>query len=146
MRLPVLGLLLFPTVVFATDLTVENAMVPMAPPMAKVHAAYMTLTNSGDSAKALIGVSAQGYAMAHLHMSDEKDGVSTMTAVDQIEIAAGQTIKFEHGGLHIMLMRPDAPTVEGQFVNLDLLFADGSSQPISVPVVPLKTLHGSHGS
>lgn len=66
----------------------------------------MTLTNTGQATRSLIGVSATGYHMAHLHRSEEKDGVAMMSAVHQLDIAPGQTVTFEHGGLHVMLMHP----------------------------------------
>ena len=142
MRLAALALVIFPTVGLADGLMVKNAMVPVAPPSAKAHAAYMELHNHGDALKALIGVTAEGYAMAHLHVSEEKDGVATMSAVSQIDIAPEQSVALMPGGLHIMLMRPSAPVAEGDTVAITLEFADGSTQAVTARV--MKRDHAMH--
>ena len=90
------------------------------------------------------GVSAEGYRMAHIHKSEVKDGVATMSPVDLVEIAPGQTVTFEHGGLHIMLMGPEGPVAMGEVVRLTLQFANGDTQLIEAPVKRL--MHGAHGS
>lgn len=142
-----LALLALPTFGFAGDLTIENAYVPLAPPGVMAHAAFLELTNTGDSPRQLIGVSAEGYAMAHIHQTREQDGIATMSAVDLIEIAPGQTVTFAHGGLHIMLMRPEAPVQAGDEVTLSLEFADGSRTPVAAIVQkPQGHSHHHHGS
>ncbi len=149
MRLPVVALLLLPHIVSAESLMVENAIVPQAPPIAMAHAAYMDLHNQSDQTKALIGVSAPGYAMAHLHLSKEEDGVATMTAVEQIDISPGQSLTLKPGSLHIMLMRPTATPKLGEAVPIILKFADGSTQRIDATVKKRNHVghaHQKHGS
>ncbi len=133
--------LVAPVIASAEGLAIKSPFIPAAPPSAMAHAAYMTLSNEGAEARQLIGVTAEGYMMAHIHLSSEKDGVATMTGVDVIEIASGQSVVFERGGLHVMLMRPMAPKSVGESVGLVLEFADGTTQSVSVPVMPLD--HGS---
>ncbi len=141
--LPALALMVLPSVGLAEGLKIENATVPLAPPTAKVHAVYMDLHNHGHETKALIGASAEGYAMAHLHLSEEKDGIATMTAIDQIDIAPHQSVQLAPGGLHIMLMRPAAPVNEGDKVAITLEFSDGSTQAVTALV--MKHVHSSDG-
>ncbi len=132
--------LLSPTVAFADGLTVDTPMVPLAPANAVAHAAFMSLTNPTEDAQQIVGVSAEGYMMAHIHMSDIKNDIATMSAVDMIEVAAGQTITLQHGGLHIMLMRPMEAKAEGDIVAITLEFADGSTQAIDAEV--MRMTHG----
>lgn len=140
-----LAILILAAPALAEDLSIRNAMVPLAPPGAMAHAAFMTLSNEGEAPVQLIGVSAEGYAMAHIHRTEVKaDDVVTMSPVDVVEIAPGQSLVFEHGGLHIMLMRPEAPRSEGDMVRLTLEFADGSTQAVDARV--MRTVHGTHGS
>lgn len=134
------ALLLLPTAVLADRLTVEQPWIPAAPPKAMAHAAFMTLTNQGDTPAQIIGVRAEGYMMSHIHMSDEKDGIATMSSVDMIEIAPGQTVALKHGGLHIMLMKPMSPKAEGDTVALTLEFSDGATQEVTATV--MKKHHG----
>ncbi|MEM7670633.1 MAG: copper chaperone PCu(A)C, partial [Pseudomonadota bacterium] len=109
------------------------------------HAAYFTLANSGEAPRQLIGVSAEGYAMAHVHKTEVKDDIATMSSVDLIEIAPGQTVAFEQGGLHIMLMRPEAAKAEGDTVSLTLEFANGKTLSVAAKVMPVMGGTHSHG-
>lgn len=141
-RLAVLLLaLMMPLPASAGDLVVSGAFVPMAPPGVMAHAAYFHLTNDGNETHRLIGVRAEGYAMAHLHRSDDMGDVATMSAVDAIDIAPGQSIVFAPGGLHVMLMHPAAMQAEGNTVLLTLSFANGDTLAVQAPVRRLR--HGS---
>ena len=144
MRALVLGLLMLPLPGLADGLKVENAIVPLAPPSAMVHAAYLSLMNDGNTARQVVGVTAGGYAMAHIHRSEIVDDVATMTSVDLVEVAPGQTVVFEHGGLHIMLMKPAAQLSEGDTVRLTLKFTDGTMEDVDATVT--RAGHDGHGS
>ncbi len=138
-----LALLLLPLPAWADDISVSGAVIPMAPPSASVHAAYFSLTNNDEISRHLINVRAEGYAMAHIHKSEHKDGVATMSSVDMVTIDPGQTVAFEHGGLHVMLMNPEAPVAEGETVSLTLEFDDGTTRTFGATV---KHMMGGHGS
>ncbi|MEM7720277.1 MAG: copper chaperone PCu(A)C [Pseudomonadota bacterium] len=131
-----LAVMFLPTALMANELTVENPMVPLAPPGAMAHAAYFSITNAGEGPRQLIGVSAEGYMMAHIHRTEVKDDIVSMVSVDLLEISPGQTVAFEQGGLHIMLMRPMGPLEEGKTVDLTLEFADGEKLPVSAKIMP----------
>jgi len=118
-----------------SEVLASDAWVPLAPPKTMAHAGYMTLTNTGDTTRSLIGVASDSYAMAHLHRSEIKDGVATMSAMHQIDIEPGQSVVFEHGGLHVMLMRPAAPPSLGDEVTIELQFADGDVLPVAAKVM-----------
>ena len=121
-------------------------MVSLAPPSAMAHAAYFKLSNGGEATRQLIGVKAEGYMMAHVHKTEVKDDIASMVLVDILEIGPGQSIMFEHGGLHVMLMRPEAPVEKGGTVDLSLEFANGETLPISAKVMPMTKHDHAHGS
>ena len=129
--------LLCPTLGFAGDITIADAFVPLAPKGVMAHAAYLDVTNIGDTTRSIVGVSASNYAMAHIHQSLEKDGVATMMAMHQLDIKPGQTVVLEPGDLHIMLMKPATPLVLGATVAFDLHFANGETMSVSAEVVRL---------
>ncbi|MEM7472539.1 MAG: copper chaperone PCu(A)C [Pseudomonadota bacterium] len=135
-RPAILAALLLPLPAFAGDVMVSDAWVPTAPPSAPTHAAYISLHNHGSEPRVLVGVSAEGYGMVHLHESKESDGVMTMTMLHQIEIPAGGMMMMKPGGLHVMLMGPKAPLAEGATVPLVLEFANGDKMPIEAMVKP----------
>lgn len=142
----VFAFLMLPTALTAGELTVEAPTVPLAPPGVMAHAAYLTLTNTGTVPRQLIGVSAKGYAMAHVHRTEVKDGIATMASVDVLEIAPGQSIVFARGGLHIMLMRPEAPLIDGGTVDLMLDFANGETLSVAATVTRMTGDDLKHGS
>lgn len=123
------------------EVVVDNAIIPLAPPGVMTHAAYFDLTNTDEETRVLVGVTASGYAMAHLHQSAESNGVATMSAVHQIAVPAGQTLRLEPGGLHVMLMHPANAQNDGQVIDLSLEFANG--QKLEVPAVVTRGGYGS---
>lgn len=126
--------LILPTFASADGIFVSNAWVPLTPPNVRTHAAYFTLANEGDTPRNLVGIEADGYAMAHLHKSMDMDGVAMMHAVDQISLAPGQQVAFAQGGLHVMLMSSMAPRADGDEISLTLIFADGEEIPVTATV------------
>lgn len=126
--------ILFATSLTAQDIKIDGAYVPLAPPGVMTHAAYLTLKNTGDQPRSLIGVSAKGYGMAHLHQSKTHDGITAMSMVHQLDIASGQTIALKPESFHIMLMHPKGKPVAGDTVLLTLHFANGEEILVSAPV------------
>lgn len=137
-------LALAPPPAFADGLMVQDPWSPAAPPGAKVHAAYLVLQNHGDETRTLIGVQAEGYRAASLHESRMTDGVMTMVAVEQIEVAPHGALELRPGGLHIMLMGPTEARSEGDAVPIALEFANGEALKTQAIVQRNKT-HASHG-
>ena len=90
----------------AERLAVENAWVPWAPPTIKVHAAYLTIVNQGDTDQLIVGVESPDYERVELHSSSIKDGRSEMRRLDRIAVPANKRIAFEPGGMHLMLINP----------------------------------------
>ncbi len=128
-----LGLAL-PSMSFADDLSVIDAWIPVAPPGVMSHAAYLTLENTDDAPKSVVSIKAEGYGMAHLHKTEETDGIATMSMIHQLEIPVGKSLAMAPGGLHIMLMRPQNPLKAGDTVTLTLGFADGSDMELIAEV------------
>lgn len=118
----------------AQDVYVKQAYVPLAPPGMMTHVAYMTLENTSDEVRSLIGVKAAGYGMAHVHLSAEKYGVATMSMVHQLDIAPGTSVALAPGSFHIMLMHPKAMLTAGDVVALELQFANGEAQDVLAKV------------
>lgn len=124
-----------PSFGFAGDIAIKDAFVPMAPKGVMAHAAYMEVTNTGDTTRSLIGVTAPNYAMAHIHQSMESDGIATMMSMHQLDIKPGQTVVLEPGGLHVMLMKPSAPLELGGTVALEVAFANGETVAVSAEII-----------
>jgi copper(I)-binding protein len=89
---------------------------------ASTSAAYMLLQNSGKQADALISVSTDIAETVELHTSEMKDGIMTMSMVDEIEVPARGKAEFKPAGMHIMLINLTQDLTPGQKVNLTLNF------------------------
>lgn len=122
------------TAAFACDLSVTDPWIREAPPSAKALAGYMVLKNDGSEDCVLTGVRAEGFKMAMLHRTVEKDGVAEMVHQEKVTIPAGGQLVFKPKDYHIMLMRPQQPLEKGDRVAVTLVQEDGNEQQVEFPV------------
>lgn len=117
----------------APEVTVARIVLP--PPGAPMAAGYFELTNRGPSALELRGVSSTAFASIEMHETVEEQGLSRMRAIDSAKVAPGETLRFEPGGKHLMLMDPKLgdPAPPTLSLTLDLRAADGTSTSIQAP-------------
>lgn len=106
------------------------------------HAAmYFTVTNPGDESDRLLGASTDVAERVEIHettMSD--DGTMSMHAVAGVDVAADETIVFEPGGLHVMLVGVDRLD-EGEQVDVTLHWETAGDMDVVAEVVaPSETM------
>jgi len=119
----------------ANDVIVSDAFArASATPTAETGVVYVTIANKGAAPDQLTGVATDAAQMAHLHKSEMKDGVASMSPVGSLTIAPGETVVMKPGGLHIMLMGLKAPLKKGDHLGLDLTFAKAGTIHADVPV------------
>lgn len=111
------------------DIVVEAAAIKRPLPGRDMTAAYMTLTNTGSDDVALTGVDASGARSIEMHEVSVRDGVSRMRMRDQVLIPAQATVRFETGGLHLMIFGLAATDTE--LFDIKLRFDNDSSQLVS---------------
>jgi copper(I)-binding protein len=58
-----------------------------------------------------------------------------MVRLAEVPVPAGATVRFEPGGLHVMLLDIVAPLTPGMEVELTLRFATAEAVTIKLPVV-----------
>jgi copper(I)-binding protein len=97
---------------------------------------YVTLRNTGIRAQTLTGATSPDYAEISLHQSVQRDGVSQMQPVAQIEIAPGHALSLAAGSYHLMLEQPTRPLKPGDEVSITFHFAGGSSTTAQFAVRP----------
>jgi copper(I)-binding protein len=123
----------------AEPLTVADAWVRATPPGATTAAAYLTLTNSGAAADRLLGATTSAARAVEIHTHVVDGGLHRMVRVAELTLPAGEAVRLEPGGLHLMLVDLAAPLAAGTTVALSLRFASAATLELEVPVVDART-------
>lgn len=140
----VLVLILSGTALHAKELLqVNDAWIPEAPPVAKVMAGYLVIHNPSGKPVRITGVSSEDFKRVEMHRTTEKDGVSRMVRQDMLSIDGGGTLKFERGGLHLMLMDPERKIKLNDLVKIRLT-TDKGTVTFSAMVKPAAIEDHSH--
>lgn len=125
-----------PAIAGSEDIVVEDAWARASIGVNRPGAAYMTIRNTGDEAVTLTGLRTDLAMMPDIHQtSTNAEGVSSMAPAGEIEIAPGEAVSLEPGGLHAMLMRLQRPMAEGESFSLTLDFSDGGEIMVEVPIL-----------
>lgn len=94
-------------------------------PGSAMSVAYLRLSNNTTAEIVIDEVGSPEFARAELHESSLDDGVARMREISTLAVPAGQSVRLEEGGLHIMLMQPTRPLSLGDPVSLRLGFDGG---------------------
>ncbi|MBV7407908.1 copper uptake system-associated protein [Maritimibacter sp. DP1N21-5] len=106
----------------AGNIQIQHPYAFEAPPTAMSAGGYLTLVNEGETPDRLVAVEAD-FDRVMLHLSEEKDGVATMTHVEGIDIPAGETVALAPGGFHVMFMGLGGdPWEDGEKIPATLVF------------------------
>ncbi len=102
------------------------------PPGAKVGVGYLVLKNTGGELRKLLRVTASVGEEVTLHQSSiDAQGQAHMWPMASLHLRAGETVRFEPGGKHLMLMGLKEPLKAGQIVKVIFQF-DGGAAPVTV--------------
>jgi hypothetical protein len=112
---------------------VSQAWIRATPPGARAAAAYMTITSAG--AERLVGADAAAARAVEIHTHVVEGGLQRMARRAELALPAGEAVRLEPGGLHLMLIDLAAPLEPGMQVSITLRFAGASALEIEVPVV-----------
>ena len=119
------------------DLQIIHPHIPQPAATAKAAGGFMAITNNGTEIERLIGVETGIAAKSSVHESKvDANGIGTMTHVDAIEIAPGETINLEHGGYHVMFMGLARPLTEGERHKAVLIFERAGRVEIEFEIDP----------
>ena len=113
---------------------IEQAWVRAAPPGASSLAGYLVLRNPCDAPVEVVDVESRDFGMPMIHRTEVVDGVSRMRPAGRLVLAPDESLRFEPGGLHLMLMKPLRPLADGDRAGLRLVLADGRRVYADVPV------------
>jgi copper(I)-binding protein len=113
------------------------------PDVARNGAAYMEISNRGESVDRLTAASSPIAKQVSLHGHTTSDGVVRMRPIEAIDVEPGTSSVLAPGGLHIMLMKLTEPLTAGQHFPLTLTFEKAGT--IGVEIVVIKHPPGDHG-
>jgi len=89
-------------------------------------ALYFNLDYTGNDIAMVRAVHVDGAQSADLHETTKSpNGVMEMHKIVQLPVPKGQTLKFEPGGNHVMVMKPDDTLKAGGTTEVTLTFAGG---------------------
>jgi len=119
---------------FAELPVIQNAMINPTPPGAKVAAAYLTLHNPGDEVLTLNSVSSPVISRVEIHKTEIVDDIAKMRRQESVKVGSGESMKFTHGGLHVMLMDLEGPMMPGDTIEL-VFHTNHGNVSVDVPVL-----------
>jgi len=114
--------------------TVTDAWVRRVPPAARMAAGYLRIHNPGPDPVTVIGADSPLFGAVEMHGTITVDGMSRMREHEQLEIPAGETLSFEPGGLHLMLMQATHAIPASGEIPFTLLLEDGRSLQFTASV------------
>jgi len=121
----------------AGGLAIAHPWVPETAPGARAAAGYLEITNEGDAPDALIGVESD-LPRTMLHLSEDRNGVMTMSHVTRVEIAPGETLTLAPGSYHVMFMGLTEALSEGMTIPATLAFEEAGRVAVEFHVEPRK--------
>ena len=104
----------------------KDAWVRSMPPGAQVSAAYGMLMNHSDQTVTLSTVSSEVSGSAEMHEVIAEGDHRRMAELESIDVGPHETLIFEPGGRHIMLLEIAATPVEGEIVEICAVSAAGT--------------------
>ena len=96
-------------------------------------AAYFTVSNTGGAQDTLIAVTSSS-GTAEVHSTSMDGGIMRMRKLDRVPLPAGETVKLEPGGTHVMLTGLTEPLAAGQKVELTLRFEKSQEQTVAAEI------------
>lgn len=117
-----------------TGLVVENARMILPAVSGNPGVIYFDLKNEGSRAVAVRAASVADAGSAELHDSMEYGGEMVMNEMGPTTINAGETLKFETGGKHVMVFDIAPELTAGGNTEMTLTIAGGDKVSFPVPV------------
>lgn len=115
-------------------LMASDAYIRTMPPGQKNTAAYLKLTNHSDRRCTVTGGKSVLAAKVEIHQHQHSDGMMKMRPVAALTLQSGETIMFQPGGYHLMLMGVKSQLQAGDSHQIELLSADCGATQLTAAV------------
>ena len=118
------------------QIEITDSWVRETPPGTSITALYMNIENTGAEDDALISVSSNISKNAEIHnTSVDENGVAKMEMLQSVSVPARKSVRFEPGGMHIMLIGLEEPLKSGDKVEIELVFERAGKLNMEAEVV-----------
>ncbi len=124
--------------------SIENAWIREAPPVVKILAGFMSISNPTDKTVVLLGAESPLFEKVELHRSIMENGMAKMEQHKQLEIPAHGRVDFSPGGFHLMLVNPRQPLKAGDTATVTIKFEGGKSFPVVFTVRSMENMKHHH--
>ncbi len=106
-------------------------------PVAGVSQLVLEIANVGDGDDRLVGAETDRALAVEVHETVvDAEGRALMRLLEAVDLPAGGIVRFRPGGLHLMLVVPDASVVLGGTLPVTLRFDRSPPVTVEVTVVP----------
>jgi len=112
---------------------IEDAWARATPPGSTVASVYARVT--ATAADEIVSVATPAAERVEIHATSQAAGVMQMRPVATVALPANQTVRFESGGLHLMLIGLRAPLAAGSSVPITFNFRSAAPVTIHADVV-----------
>lgn len=120
-------LLIFSTALPAGEaMRVSDAWIPQPPPGTRTLAAYFDLENTTPETIHVVAAASADFERVEIHRTELADGIARMRRVERVPVGPAETVRFQQGGLHLMLIEPRRKLAEGDSVTLELIRDEGT--------------------
>jgi periplasmic copper chaperone A len=97
-------------------------------------AVYFTIENQSSEADELIGVASDIAQAMEIHESKMNGDVMEMRQLESVPLGPGAEVKFEPGGLHVMLIGLRQDLQAGDEIEITLHFKKHPDASVTVPI------------
>jgi copper(I)-binding protein len=112
---------------------IDHAWARATPPGSTVTAVYAQITSS--RADEIVSIATPAAERVEMHRTSQVDGVMQMRAVGTMSIPANEPVKFEPGGLHLMLIGLHSPLIAGQHIDMTFEFRSAAAVTVAIEVL-----------
>lgn len=124
-----------PALTTATGLEIASPWSRATAKGARVAGGYLVLTNKGDKDDVLLSGSTDISEKFEVHEMAVTDGVMRMRKLDDgLPVKAGESVELKPGSYHAMFIGVKRPLLEGQTFNVDLVFKEAGTVPVTFTV------------
>lgn len=121
----------------ASTLVSDDLWLRQSVPGAENGAGFGTLRNTGNEDIVIVAAYSNAATDVELHRHIHQDGQMAMEQIEALSIPAGDEVKMQPGGYHLMLMQLHQPLEPNQEYQIVLRLNTGERFEFNVPVKPL---------